>query len=297
MTELEDFDLGGPPEEPPPPSGKERPSAVRVAGLGILVLVVAGGLGLLLSRACGRTPSPAPTPAATVATPAPSPLPTASPAVTPPIQLPALDQSDALVRRLAAGLSARPELAAWLATDGLIRRFVAAVDNVADGALPTKQLDFLRPRERFSVSGERDRRVVIDPRSYHRYDAVAAVFASVDAAGAVRLYRSLKLLVDAAYKDLGYPDRDFDDTLGRAIAMLLEAPVLEGPVELTHRVISYRFADPKLEALPDARKALMRMGPRNERLIQAKLRELAGALGRPHVGSAGPAPAPGREEP
>jgi hypothetical protein len=46
-------------------------------------------------------------------------------------------------------------------------------------------------------------------------------------------------------------------------------------------VVVYEYADPKLEALSPAQKALLRMGPRNVPRVQAKLRELAAALRSP----------------
>ena len=56
-------------------------------------------------------------------------------------------------------------------------------------------------------------------------------------------------------------------------------PVVDGDVELTPKVITYAFADPALERLRPAQKHLLRMGPKNERAIQAELRALATALG------------------
>jgi hypothetical protein len=41
----------------------------------------------------------------------------------------------------------------------------------------------------------------------------------------------------------------------------------------------YGFADPKLESLTAAEKQLLRTGPGNTRVVQAKLREIARALG------------------
>src|SRR5438094_562357 len=55
--------------------------------------------------------------------------------------------------------------------------------------------------------------------------------------------------------------------------------VVEGDVELTPKVSTYAFADPALEGLSPAQKHLLRMGPKNERAIQAELRALATALG------------------
>src|SRR5262245_29324225 len=65
----------------------------------------------------------------------------------PAIALPPLDQSDEFVRNLLRPLSSSPELAAWLATDGLIRGFVASVDNIAAGETPARNLKVLAPKE------------------------------------------------------------------------------------------------------------------------------------------------------
>jgi hypothetical protein len=56
-------------------------------------------------------------------------------------------------------------------------------------------------------------------------------------------------------------------------------------VELEPHAIGFRYADPKLEALTPAQRQFLRIGPRNVRLVQGKLREFAAAL-------AAPAPAP-----
>jgi hypothetical protein len=61
--------------------------------------------------------------------------------------------------------------------------------------------------------------------------------------------------------------------------VLLETPVVEGDVRLEPRGALYEYADPRLEALLPAQKQLIRTGPRNTRLMQAKLREIALALG------------------
>jgi hypothetical protein len=45
--------------------------------------------------------------------------------------------------------------------------------------------------------------------------------------------------------------------------------------------IGYRFEDANLESLTAAQKHLLRMGPRNVRIVQLKLRDIAAALGIP----------------
>jgi hypothetical protein len=46
-------------------------------------------------------------------------------------------------------------------------------------------------------------------------------------------------------------------------------------------VVTHAYADPWLEDLSPAQKQLLRMGPSNQRRVQAKLRELAVAMGMP----------------
>jgi hypothetical protein len=84
-----------------------------------------------------------------------------------------------------------------------------------------------------------------------------------------------------AYRDLGYPNRRFDDTLDRAITALLNAPAPEGDVAVEPRVKTYEYADPRLRSLTAAQKQFLRMGPRNESKVKQKLVELAKELRLP----------------
>ena len=197
-----------------------------------------------------------------------------------PIVIPPLEASDEVVRRLAEELSSHPALAEWIATDRLVRRFVAVVDNVAEGVDPRTHLPIRSLDEPFATTrGGGPTR--IDPESYRRYDRAAALFVSLDPKGTARLYARLKPRIDEAYRDLGYPDRRFDDTLVRAIRHLLATPIPETPPILEARVRGWAYQDAGLEALSPAQKVLVRMGPDNARAVQNHLRRVAKALGVP----------------
>ncbi len=189
-----------------------------------------------------------------------------------------LDKSDELMRELAKGLSSNPTFASWLMTKDLIRKFVAAVDNIAQGMSPKSQVDFFSPKGRFKVI-KRGGKFYLDPAGYARYNPAADVFLSLDSKGCVELYRKLKSPIQEAYKELGYPEQEFDETLSLAIIELLKVPVVQGEIRLEERVISYGIFDPELEDLTDAQKHLLRMGPENVQKIQSKLREIASGLG------------------
>jgi len=193
------------------------------------------------------------------------------------INLPPLDESDGLVRIMAQELSANPRLAATLATDELIRKFVAAVVNIGAGETPAAHLGVLAPEGEFHAVTKAGQ-LVVDPASYRRYDGLTEVFVSLNTAGTVQLYYQLKPLLDVAYRDLGYPDGDFHESLLVAIDELIATPLIEGDIEVESGVLSYRYRDPDIESLSDVDKHLLRMGPENVGAIQAKLRELSVAL-------------------
>lgn len=262
----------------PQPPRRSQPPGWLIALVLVLVLLALGAWYFYF-----RQPAePEVTPEALPPTEQPAREPTPEPATDAEeeIELPPLEASDAIVRRLVGELSSHPRIASWLATDELVRKFVATVDNVARGESPRPHLLTAAPDRPFSVE-ERDGDLVIDPASYHRFDTLVEAFTALEPEGTARLYERLQPLIEEAYRKQGYPQADFDRTLARAIAQLLETPVVEGPVRLVEETERYEYANPRLEELSPAQKDLLRTGPENVRRIQAQLRELAAALGIP----------------
>lgn len=236
------------------------------------VIAVVAGIWWWSNRA--ESP-PAEEPAAAV--PA-EPAPTGIRALVPPDSaLPALDDSDELVAKLAMGLSNHPQLQAWLGVGSFVRRTVVVVDNIAEGVSPRSHLDFLAPREAFATTTT-PAGLVASPETYARWDTLTAVVSSIDAAQAARLYARLAPLFGEAWRDLGYPSGGFDRRLLAALDRLLAVPVPEQPPLLIAKITSYEYADPQLESLGAPEKHLLRLGPTNAKLIQGKLRELRRAL-------------------
>lgn len=267
----ERYDIGG--GDPERPSGRGPWLWIVL----LLVVVAAVAVWWLLRRGPGEEVAAPPPPVETPASVPPA-VEVEAPEEDP--TLPPLDASDALVARLSGELSERPELARYLATDGLIRRFTAAIDNISHGVSPRTNLPELIPAGGYRVLSGDGERARPDPESYHRYDAPAAVLVSLDTEGTARLYRRLEPLIEQAYRDLGYPEGGFDATLARALDHLLAAPVPPADPELVPagRGGGFAYADPELENLSAAQKHLLRAGPENVRRIQAKLRELRRAL-------------------
>ena len=214
--------------------------------------------------------------------PAPQPAPVAQPAPAPPRDepLPPVDESDARIRQLLAGVS--PKLPPYLGEKGLLERWVQVANALAEDRSPREPLSFLAPKRPFTVQQKRTR-IFLDPRSYGRYDAFADVVASVDAKAFADVVRQLRPLLQGAYRALGAPNPEVDQLASRALQRLVQAPVVEGPIELKSAGALYKYADEKLEALGAVEKHLLRMGPANEKKIQRKAAEIADALGLPKV--------------
>ncbi len=272
--DLKDYELRADGESPPPEPGASRPRAGIVVALLLIVAAIGAGYWYLLR------PSTTPVSQAPPAKQEPAPAPAATPLGAEPesVEVPPLDESDGVVRDLVRELSTHPRVLAWLATDGLIRNFSVVVENIASGQTPAKHLQVLRPTSPFSTTGT-GTDVRVDPASYERYTPVADAVASVDAQAAARVYATLKPRIEEAHRELS--PEPFDRTLERAIVRLLETPIPAGGEQVVPRGAGYQYADPRLEALSPAQKLLLRMGPRNARIVQDKLREIAHALGIP----------------
>jgi hypothetical protein len=249
-------------------------SGERPRGKGPAVWIVLAGLALLggflgarwwMKRQAG--------PAAT-AVPAAEPSPP-TPAAVPAGPAPVVDA--ARVRSLLEGLSPSPLYRSWLDQADLVRRWAQVTENLAEGVVPRGPLSFLARAKPFAVV-ERGNRTFIAPDSYRRYDDLADAVASVDAQGFARVYRELNPVLDAAYRALGYPEGAFDRATAKALRRIEGAPVLEGAVPVVPAGALYAFADPKLENLAPVDRQVLRMGPRNARILQAKAREISQAL-------------------
>ena len=194
------------------------------------------------------------------------------------IDLPPLGETDSVVRQLVSALSSHPRVAAWLTTDQLIRNFSVVVVNISNGRSPARHLGAVRPTGEF-IADEDGEIARIDARSYRRYDEYADAVGALDAEGTARLYATLKPRIQDAYRELGYPDGDFDRAMERALVELLNTPDIDGDVMLTPKSVSWEFAEPKLQSLSGAQRQFLRMGPRNMRIVKGKLREIAPLLG------------------
>jgi hypothetical protein len=235
-----------------------------------LLVAVLAGIGIFAARSYLTRP-----PEAGLSS---SPLPTDG---VPP-SLPPLEESDALVRRRAGALSADASFTEWLALESLIPRLATAMSRISQGGVPRDIFSAFGPRGKFAVV-KKDGKVFVDAAAFARYDGFAAMVASIDAVAAAKVFEDLLPLFDAAQRGLGDKNPSAREAFFAAARELLGAPVLADAAALKQakKGIGWTYADERLESLSPAQKQLLRMGPKNQAAVQAKIRAVALALGVP----------------
>ncbi len=191
--------------------------------------------------------------------------------------LPPLKESDPDVRESLVGVFGARSIAQFLVPDNVVRHIVVTVDN-----LPRKkvavELRPVKPTPGAFVTAAQGDITTLGSANYERYAPLIKVVQSTDTKTLVNVYFKLYPLFQQSYEDLGYPGQYFNDRLVEVIDDMLKAPDAQGPIQLTQPKVFYEYADPKLEALSSGQKLLLRMGPANEAIMKAKLRELRKAV-------------------
>lgn len=236
------------------------------------------------------TPPEAPPAAAEPAAEAPAPDYPPPQASEPLAALPALADSDALVQQALTTLLGAERARQWLLADGLLRRFVATVDNLARAQAPARLWPVHPSAGRFTVTPAADGQgEVIAPANAARYAGFVALLEAVPPQAALQLYAQLYPLLQTAYEELGFPGRSFNNRVIEVIDHLLAMPEPAGPlaVRLTPVAgdvpslrpwVRYEFADPALEQRSSGQKWLLRMGVEPSRRVKTVLRALRAGL-------------------
>lgn len=192
------------------------------------------------------------------------------------VALPELSSSDEAFREAVIAIS--PELAPWLKSKQLIKKYLVIANDFSQGIWQEKHMRFLKQPQAFAV-GSTGRGLVMSKKSYQRYDKLAVAIEAVDANSAIMAYQKFKPLLLQVFAEFGYPaDHPLDDIFLKTAAQILAAPVIEQPISLVRPSVFYKYADKKLEALSPVSKQMLRMGPKNTLIIQNKVRQLVEVL-------------------
>lgn len=272
----------------------------------ILIVLVVLGLGAwyLFKLQQDTVPDvPAPPPVA-VEQPAPPPVveeETAEPDFTSPIvdeepaieapALPPLAESDPVALETLSNLVGSEPVRQYVVSEAVIPRLVATLDALSGKQVPAAIKAVEGPAGTFQATAHDDPasvirnaagdpipQYVVDPVNYQRYTPYVEMLESADTAALVASYRDHRPLFEEAFRQLGYPEGDFDQRLRALIDELLATPDVSGTVRLIKPEAYYLYADEELESLTAGQKILLRMGPDNAARVKARLVAIRDAL-------------------
>lgn len=187
------------------------------------------------------------------------------------VELPTLNMSDAFVLTRLGALETGARLLELLSSEELIRRFVVFVENVSQGSLPQLEYPVRRLQQPMAVREVDENLYEMQTVSYQRYTPLIDALTTVNPEQALAIYRVLKPLFQEAFAEIGYPNRNFDEVVIRAIDNVLNAQTAEGPFQLVKPKVMYVYADASIESMTPVEKQLLRMGPQNAEKLKAAL--------------------------
>jgi len=269
----------------------------------VLAVLVLGGLAyyfLVMRPAANEdelkppplVEQPAPVEPAKVETPTVSMDEAQSPGSEPAAQsLPALSDSDPVVRESLAGLVGEKAVQKYVVSENLVAHIVATIDTLTSRQVSANLMPLEPPGGQLKVTEDRDpadakttpegvpvKEFLLDPANYARYVPYVELLESVNTDQLIATYTEYRPWFQQAYVDLGYPGGDFNARLLEVIDQLLDAPDAQEPVHLVKPEAYYLFADPQLEALTAGQKIMIRMGSSNAQRVKRKLAEIRAAL-------------------
>ena len=188
-----------------------------------------------------------------------------------------LADSDAVMAAEVAKLNGGPLATQFVQRPNTVERAVAIVENVRQGAVPCKLLPVGRPAKAFPFQ-DNGLAVTMNGEGFSRYDGLASAIAALDDPAMIGLYELLSPAVTEVWSMLGYTDTSFEEAALTALGMIMLAPDTNLDARLIKVEANWIYEDEALESLPPIQKQIMRMGPDNAEKVQAKARELKGAL-------------------
>lgn len=190
-----------------------------------------------------------------------------------PDAVPDLNDSDSSLIQQLQAIKALEPIMDWSAMTDIARQASVLAYNMADGYIAYRSLPVLSPEGRFSVKKRGDG-FYMSPESYQRYDRYTLAFAELDLERIVTIYRFFWPTLEAAFSELGEPNKSLHNEIIKAIDHLLATPEPSDDVLLVRPAVYYKYADPSLEALSPAQKQMLRFGASNRFLIKAQLEQL-----------------------
>jgi len=260
-----------------------NPLALLVMGVGILMLL-AGGFFIWQQQQVESVPEPEPVSLKIERTPieeAPPVveeveelLPVFAPVPERSIVMPpaSIDGSDPYVRKAIADFG--PALAEWLMATQQIRKWVLAIDLMADGNLmkQDRPLNFSMGRYEAVPAGED----VYLPAATNglRTDLLMSAVTALDTELLAYYYQKWSPLLEKGYQELGKRGTFHGRFLKAMDRVIAVQPLTIEPLLEKKGGVMYRYVDVQLESASDVEKLMWRLGSDNSSKLQAWLKIL-----------------------
>lgn len=220
--------------------------------------------------------APSPPPVAADPKPAPAPPSTVDPS------LPGLSQSDDDAWRALQALISEPVVLGCLLRSHLIERLVATIDGLTQAHLaPQTQLLMPVPGTLKVTTGPNGT-ATLTAANAQRYAPFVQALVAADPDAVVRTYRHAYPLLQEAYVNLGYPDRQFQTRLLEVIDHLQATPIIAtAPVLSQDDHGHWQFVEPRLQGYSVGQRALLRLSPEQATAVKAQLQRIRQALLHP----------------
>ncbi len=183
----------------------------------------------------------------------------------------ALDGSDDQVLLALGDFS--PTLMRWLLPKEQIRKWVLAVDLMADGKLPKRYRPIDYPMAKYVVQADGAETYTPVDTNFERMQPLIKVLTEIDTDLLARYYRAWLPILEKAYSEQGKAD-SFDQRLSQAMDRVLQVDPLSETAILTRPSVLYRYESELLESASDVEKLLWRMGEDNATDVQLFIRDL-----------------------
>lgn len=191
----------------------------------------------------------------------------------------AADVEPALVELVGA-----PRVQSLFRLQDLPRRVVTTIDNLGHAQASSTLWPVNPASGPFTTDRSGDTEVIARANAA-RYAPYVEMLEAVELDRAVAAYRRFHPLLQQAYEDLGYPDREFDRRLVEVIDVLLVTPEPRGAVrvrlpEFSPEVkperpwVLYEFTDPALQELTAGQRILLRMSAEQRQRVKRVLTAL-----------------------
>jgi len=194
------------------------------------------------------------------------------------IQLPRLNDSDEFVLSRLTDFDGGNLLLTFLVDDQIIRKAVTFIENLTRGEIPQSGLPYKAIDSEIIVSEIDSDFYQMEEASFTRFDKIVDALVGFDEPELIAVYRLLSPLMRRAYSELGYSEDAFDAAVFDAISRIVAVNARELPLQLVKPSVMYLYADSRIEDLPDLDKLLIRLGPRNVRRLQSKLKLIEAQL-------------------